>query len=231
MAEETTKSVSSAGSGLTKMGEIPVGDSQHQGTGQWDSESQTDGRPRRYRSAGQKTHWIDDSVKSEQTVFELQTAKMLAEHLLKQAVALNDEIYWKPVGSRRLQNQETNPLLNVRLQIIEEKVDGMCRMVQQLILLVKDRAHTDDETLSRMTEREVLGVSKELGYRWRNVGRLLGVSNSIIEEISYRHPSSLQEQAYQCLWTWFRSDGSRRKLYQALQEEGLTDVVEKFHQC
>jgi hypothetical protein len=218
MEAKESKQVST---GLATRREIPVGDSQQHGTNQWSSVSHTDLDGWRNNSAEETTHWVETSPK--QMVSEMRTT--LAEHLIKQAVVLNNEGYWKTVEP---QNPETNPFLNNRLQIIEDKMDNICRMVQQLILLVQGHAHTHCETLSRVTELEVLVVSKELGYKWKNVGRLLGVSNSSIEEISHRHPNSLQEQAYQCLWMWFGSDGSRQQLYQVLQEEGLTNVVEKL---
>lgn len=118
---------------------------------------------------------------------------------------------------------------NARLQIIEEKLDILCRMVHQLTEHQRQLPDTPTSSLSvRVTESLILSLSKELGYHWRNVGRQLGVNNSTIEEITYRYPTSLQEQAYQCLWIWLRNDGSHHGLHQALLAEGLSNLIEQF---
>ncbi len=53
----------------------------------------------------------------------------------------------------------------------------------------------------------LVNMGEKLQRRWKNVARLLGVSESTVDGIVYDNPQVLNEQSYQMLGKWKRSHG------------------------
>jgi len=76
------------------------------------------------------------------------------------------------------------------------------------------------------------GLGREIGYRWKNLGRRLGVEERMIHEID-RVNKNLSEKGIQVLKRWRLQEGRRATylaLYNALQHElvGRRDLAEKY---
>ena len=71
-------------------------------------------------------------------------------------------------------------------------------------------------------------ISEDIGVKWKDLLRSLGIKESIIEIIEEENPRSVAERCYQGLLRWKKSNGPKAtvgKLAIELCEKGLKDVA------
>ena len=75
-------------------------------------------------------------------------------------------------------------------------------------------------------------VSERLADRWKNLGRLLRVSEAVIKNILDENPNSQQERGYQVLLKWKESSGAEavnaKALVDALKDLCCHEIVTDF---
>ena len=78
-----------------------------------------------------------------------------------------------------------------------------------------------------MAQKDLVKLSKHLGYLWKDVARELGFEQPDIDHFEYGSHHSLKEQAFQMLLAWTRKHGRKASweaLGQALTALGHQDV-------
>ena len=75
----------------------------------------------------------------------------------------------------------------------------------------------------RVTETDILTISRRVGKKWKYIARRLGQTEAEIENIESDHFGDQREQGYQALISWMNKEGDKatgEALLNALHKEG-----------
>ena len=87
-----------------------------------------------------------------------------------------------------------------------------------------------DHNRDRLTEKELMSLSKTITSRWESLGIQLDMRYSSLESIRNNNVQlpSPDQKAFNMLMQWHDNGGIRSQLISALKEEGLNRVAERF---